>query len=191
MQSLTSMKCCLKARVGDGDKVLDMCSAPGGKAVYLSELANIEITCCDLHEHRVELIKKYAERMGAENLKYMVCDCAQSRFAPEYDVVLCDVPCSGLGVAASKPDIYLRRKRDDIPALAEKQQAILNNAAFAVKNGGKIVYSTCTTLKEENFDVVSEFLRTHVNFDLEYSNQYLPDGKGEEGFYVAVIRRKA
>ena len=191
MQSLTSMKCCLKARVGDGDKVLDMCSAPGGKAVYLSELANIEITCCDLHEHRVELIKKYAERMGAENLKYMVCDCAQSRFAPEYDVVLCDVPCSGLGVAASKPDIYLRRKRDDIPALAEKQQAILNNAAFAVKNGGKIVYSTCTTLKEENFDVISEFLRTHIHFDVEFSDQFLPDGKGEEGFYVAVLRRKA
>lgn len=190
MQSLTSMMCCLKAGVSDGGRVLDMCSAPGGKAIYLSELANIKVTCCDVHEHRVELIKSYAERMGADNLEYKVCDCASEPFKAVYDVVLCDVPCSGLGVAFSKPDIYLRRKKEDITALSQKQFSILSNAANAVKCGGKIVYSTCTTLKEENFDVVSEFLRTHVNFDLEYSNQYLPDGKGEEGFYVAVIRRK-
>ena len=137
------------------------------------------------------MIKSYAERMGADNLEYKVCDCASEPFKAVYDVVLCDVPCSGLGVAFSKPDIYLRRKKEDITALSQKQFSILSNAANAVKCGGKIVYSTCTTLKEENFDVVSEFLRTHVNFDLEYSNQYLPDGKGEEGFYVAVIRRKA
>lgn len=190
MQSLTSMKCCRMAEVADGDNVLDMCSAPGGKAIYLGELADIKVTCCDIHEHRVELIKAYAGRMGADNLEYKVCDCAVEPFKPVYDVVLCDVPCSGLGVAASKPDIYLRRKREDITALSQKQSAILNNAAGAVKNGGKIIYSTCTTLKEENFDVVSEFLRTHINFDLEFSNQFLPDGKGEEGFYAAVLRRK-
>ena len=178
------------AEVAAGENVMDMGSAPGGKSIYLGELADIKVTCCDIHEQRVELIKAYAGRMGADNLEYKVCDCAVEPFKPVYDVVLCDVPCSGLGVAASKPDIYLRRKREDITALSQKQSAILNNAAGAVKNGGKIVYSTCTTLKEENFDVVSEFLRTHINFDLEFSNQFLPDGKGEEGFYAAVLRRK-
>lgn len=191
MQSLTSMKCCLAAGVCDGDDVLDVCSAPGGKAIYLSENAKITVTCCDIHEHRVELIKSYARRMGADNLEYRVCDCAKEQFKPIYDVVLCDVPCSGLGVAFSKPDIYLRRKREDIPALTETQQAILNNASSALKHNGKLIYSTCTTLKEENLDVVSEFLRTHINFEQESSTQYLPDGKGEEGFYVAVLRRKS
>ncbi len=189
MQSQTSMKCCLIAGVKDGDKVLDACSAPGGKAVYIRECANADILCCEIHEHRLELIKNYAERMGEKGLEYLLCDSAAEKFLPVYDVVLCDVPCSGLGVAFSKPDIYLRRKKEDVKALAERQLEILFNTSNAVKRGGKILYSTCTTLKEENFDVVSAFLAANRNFELISSTQFLPDGKGEEGFYAALIGR--
>ena len=191
LQSFTSMQCCLQAAVKDGEKVLDMCSAPGGKAVYLSELAQISVLCCDIHKHRLALIENYAERMGAQGLSYRLCDSAAEKFDPEFDLVLCDVPCSGLGVACAKPDIYLRRKKEDIVALARTQTAILNNAASAVARGGRIAYSTCTTLKEENLDVVTAFLRAHDNFEAESSRQFLPDGKGGEGFYIAILRRKA
>ena len=127
--------------------------------------------------------------MGEKGLEYRLCDSAAEKFPPVYDVVLCDVPCSGLGVAFSKPDIYLRRKKEDVKALADRQLEILSNTSNAVKRGGKILYSTCTTLKEENFDVVSAFLAANRNFELISSTQFLPDGKGEEGFYAALIGR--
>lgn len=190
MQSLTSVLCCHAAGVKDGDKVLDLCSAPGGKAIYLSELADIEIKCSDIHSHRLALIASYAERMGAQGIDYVLADAAKDCFGHDaYDVVMCDVPCSGFGVAKSKPDVYLHRKESDIPALAATQRAILNNAGKYVKSSGVIVYSTCTLLKEENSDIVAGFLADNKNFTVVSETQYLPDGNGTDGFYVAVIRR--
>ncbi len=97
---------CYRSLIKDGAKVLDTCSAPGGKAVYLSSLGSFDITACDIHQHRVELIKKYAKRMGA-NISVMQNDATVEReeWKNSFDAVICDAPCSGIGVISSKPDV--------------------------------------------------------------------------------------
>ncbi|MDE6550008.1 MAG: hypothetical protein K2M44_00680 [Clostridia bacterium] len=192
IQSPTSMMCCESSDVKDGMRVLDMCSAPGGKAVYLSELADITVKCCDNRQHRVDLIASYAERMKSSGIECVLSDATV--FHVEYgafDRVMCDVPCSGFGVAMSKPDIYLRRQESDISSLAAVQSRILRNAAKYVNCGGRIIYSTCTTLREENEDIVDGFIKDNNHFNLVSQRNFLPDGKGVDGFYIAVIERKA
>ena len=103
--------------------------------------------------------------------------------------MLCDVPCSGFGVAKSKPDIYLRRKESDISALSAIQSKILSNASGYVKDGGRIIYSTCTILREENEDIVARFVEQSDDFKLISEKKYLPDGKGADGFYIAVMEK--
>ena len=110
-------------------------------------------------------------------------------FAGSFDVVLCDVPCSGLGVAAKKPDVYLFKEKDRIFSLTQIQSRILENGAEYVKQGGTLVYSTCTLLKEENEDVIKKFLKKNKKFRLESQDTFLPDDKGSDGFFVAKIRR--
>ncbi|MDE5618193.1 MAG: hypothetical protein K2I79_01750, partial [Clostridia bacterium] len=136
VQSLTSMFCCESAGVKDGMSVLDMCSAPGGKAVYLSELADISVTCCDIKAHRLQLIESYISRMGAKKLICVFQDAQiyNSKLG-NFDVVLCDVPCSGFGVVESKPDIYLHREEKDIGEIVKIQKNILYNAAKYVVQG--------------------------------------------------------
>ena len=190
IQSRTSMACCESAQVKDGMRVLDMCSAPGGKAIYLSELAAISIKCCDNKERRVHLIESYAERMKSRGLDCIVADATvYHKGLGKFDIVLCDVPCSGFGVAKSKPDIYLRRKERDISALSAIQSKILCNASGYVKDGGRIIYSTCTILREENEDIVARFVEQSDDFKLISEKKYLPDGKGADGFYIAVMEK--
>lgn len=187
--------------VKNGDKVLDLCSAPGGKAVYISELANnLSITACDLYPHRVESIRDYAKRMNVKNIQAMVNDglVKNQDFVQKFDVVLADVPCSGLGVAGKKGDIYLNKSMEDVTALSEIQYQILNNAIDYAKSGGVIVYSTCTLLREENYNIIGKTLKYRQDVTLEKMNigienkgfiQLLPDGKGMDGFFIARLRK--
>ena len=107
-----------------------------------------------------------------------------------FDVVVCDVPCSGIGVIRSKPDVLLNRKEADIPVLARSQKKILGVSAEYVKPGGRLCYSTCTVLKEENEKVVESFLGNHPGFELISEKTMLPQNDGCDGFFVAVMRRK-
>ena len=174
--------------------VLDVCAAPGGKAVYLSESA--EVTACDVSERRVGLIRKYAAHAGVK-LKTVVND--GTIYNPGlgvYDAVLADVPCSCLGLRFTRPDVLLNRKEQEISSLAGVQAKILDVSANYVKEGGVLVYSTCTVLKEENEEVVRGFLKKHPEFRPYESDllggtekQILPCKENPEGFFVARLRR--
>lgn len=190
-QSQTSVKCCEIAGVKDGDEVLDMCAAPGGKSVYFAGAGeNVKVLSCDVYHHRLELIQQYARRMGVKlNVRLMDATVYNKSLANAYDVVLCDVPCSGLGVAAKKPDVYLFKDKDQIFGITETQAKILENGSRYVRGGGTLVYSTCTLLKDENEDMIKKFLKQNRHFRLEEEKYFLPDGKGSDGFFVAKMRR--
>ena len=190
-QSQTSVKCCEIAGVKDGDEVLDMCAAPGGKSVYFAGVGeNVKVLSCDVYHHRLELIQQYARRMGVKlNVRLMDATVYNKSLANAYDVVLCDVPCSGLGVAAKKPDVYLFKDKDQIFGITETQAKILENGSRYVIDGGTLVYSTCTLLKDENEDMIKKFLKQNRHFRLEEEKYFLPDGKGSDGFFVAKMRR--
>lgn len=189
-QSATSMYAAQAMQLEDGEKILDICSAPGGKSVYMSELADVEITACDIHEHRLALIKSYISRMSAEGIKILHNDALvyEENFEDKFDKTLCDVPCSGFGVAGKKPDVYLNAQEEKIKQLADIQYRILTNAGRYTKK--RIVYSTCTLTGEENGEVVARFTKQDPRWKVVSQKQYLPDGKGCDGFYIAVLERK-
>lgn len=197
-QSLTSTLAVLAMGEVEGKRVLDLCSAPGGKSVYLAE-RGAKVTASDIHPHRVELIRSYAERMRVK-VEACVNDGTKPRedWQGAFDAVLVDAPCSGLGALGRRRDIILSRKPEDIGELSELQKKLLDTASGCVKRGGTLVYSTCTILKEENGGVVEDFLTRHKDYQREviplpYNNkgelQFLPDGKGTEGFYIARMKR--
>ncbi|MDE7453885.1 MAG: hypothetical protein K2N22_05700 [Clostridia bacterium] len=183
-------------------KILDACAAPGGKSVLLSKKCDA-VTANELHPHRAELIKAYAGRMGAENITVNVGD--STVFNPEYenkfDAVLCDVPCSGTGVINENPDIKLFRKEEDIASLNETQLAVLKNCSRYVKSGGRLYYSTCSILPEENDSIVYKFLQDCKGFTLEipesplahrrtkFGLQFLPHISLGVGFFITSFKR--
>ena len=201
-QSETSVMAALAVAPKEGSMILDLCSAPGGKAVLLAELdKGGAVLACDVHEHRVELVKAYAKRMGVTNVQTVKLDARKfyKNFENRFDYVLCDVPCSGLGVVSSRPDILLNKKPEDILELTEIQKDILSNAAKYLKVGGALVYSTCTVIKEENIRQVENFLRENPNFSLEKIDlppnndgtlQILPTDK-LDGFFIARMVKHA
>ncbi len=205
VQNIGSVVICESAGVRNGSKILDACAAPGGKTVYLATL-NQEgsVEAWDLHEHRVELIKKYQERMGLDNISTKVCDATilNKAYIQKFDLVLCDVPCSGLGVVSGKPDILIDKKEQDIASLLEVQYAILDNCSNYVALGGTLVYSTCTINKQENSEVIKRFLTEHKDFKVdlikpanikvledEYGFTTLANISKIEGFYVSRLIR--
>ena len=185
-------------------KLLDACAAPGGKSVYLAEKCK-EVISCEIHPHRTKLIEEYARRMGAENVTAKTAD--SSIFNPEFegafDVVLCDVPCSGAGVIGENPDILLNRREEDIAALNVTQSAILDNCSRYVKEGGLLFYSTCSYLPEENDSISVGFTENHKNFELciptsplehkttNYGLQFLPHISLGAGFYLTCFKKTA
>lgn len=189
-QSPLSMKIAQLSVEGEGGKILDVCSAPGGKSVYMSELAGSKVLAFDIHPHRVELIKKYADRMGAK-VEAVVQDATVfiPKYAEIFDVVLCDVPCSGIGVRYSKPDVLLNRQESDIPELCKLQEAILDTSSRYVKVDGALVYSTCTIFEEENERVVKRFTQSHPEFSVEKVIKSTPGVNGDEGFFAVKLRR--
>ncbi len=189
-----------------GACVLDACAAPGGKsfAVAIAMENRGEVVSCDIHPHKIALITAGQERLGLGIISAMVQNGQERRAEWEnsFDLVLADVPCSGLGVIRKKPDI---RYKDPalLTGLPPVQAAILDNVSFYVKPGGVIVYSTCTLLPEENQQVVIAFLAAHPEFTAEPFR--LPDPVGvvpdgmltlwphlhdTDGFFIARLRKK-
>lgn len=184
--------------------VIDVCAAPGGKsfgaAVAMKNQG--EIFACDLHENKLKRVREGAERLGLDCIHTFSADGTVNR--PEWnnsaDVVLADVPCSGLGIIRKKPDIRYKSP-EDLFTLTVVQSAILENAARYVKSGGTLIYSTCTILPEENSQIVDEFLAHHEEFRRETFEIPGPIGKtegeltlwpqshGTDGFYICCLRR--
>ncbi len=170
-------------------RVLDLCAAPGGKSFSMALLMENsgEIISCDLYPKRVELIEKSAKRLGLDIIKPTVNDAtAYNEELGEFDFILCDVPCSGLGVIGRKPDIKYKAF-SELDSLCEIQSKILQNAVKYLKKGGKILYSTCTLRKKENDDIVNNFLETNKQFKMEYSHTFMPHIDGTDGFYCALL----
>jgi 16S rRNA (cytosine967-C5)-methyltransferase len=156
-----------------------------------------EVVSLDLHQHRVELIKKGAERLKLKSVRAEVADATV--FAKElgtFDKVLCDVPCSGIGVIRRKPEIKYK-KEAECNELLQIQAKILTTASGYVKAGGRLVYSTCTLLKEENENIVNAFLKEFKDFklisafndDTVSTKTFLPPYDIGDGFFIAVMER--
>ncbi len=156
------------------ERVIDLCSAPGGKSMHLAELMNNtgEVISVEKYPTRSELIKSAAERLALKNIKIVTHD-ATTYTTAIADRVLVDVPCSGLGVLRKKPDIKLKRDVMDIPKLTEIQYRLLEQAGSLTKPGGILVYSTCTIEPEENEAVVQRFLEQHKNFALDDPSSFV------------------
>ncbi len=188
-----------------GTRVLDTCAAPGGKsfATAIAMENQGTIISCDLHPHKKKLIQNGANRLGLSAITPETADGREhkSEWEGQFDTVIVDAPCSGLGVIRKKPDI---RYKDPAPLadLPPIQRDILDNASTYVAPGGTLLYSTCTVLERENGAIVAEFLSKHDEFSLESFT--LPDigvveeGQitlwphihGTDGFFIAKLRRK-
>ena len=157
----------------EGECILDACSSPGGKTTYMAEKMknNGKIEAWDIHEHRVNLVRNTAERLGINIIKAKIQDATKFNedLVETFDKILLDVPCLGLGVIKRKPDIKWKRKKEDIEEITKVQKAILDNCSKYLKKNGELVYSTCSILKEENEDIIEAFLRENKNFD--YCNE--------------------
>ena len=190
-QDLSSQKCAETVNPRCDERVLDMCAAPGGKSFSMALLMENkgEIVSCDIHSHRVKLIAEGAMRLGIDIVKPTVNDATVfNEKLGKFDAVLCDVPCSGLGIIRRKPDIKYK-KENDFSSLEEIQYKILSNAVNYLKESGRIVYSTCTLRKAENEEVVKRFLNDNSDFKLVFSKTYFPQNEGGDGFFTALLTR--
>lgn len=174
-----------------GDCVIDVCAAPGGKTMATAERMNNcgKITAMDLYEHKLSLIEKQANRCGISIIDTMQHDSTES--SPELkssaDRVLADVPCSGLGVIGRKPEIKYKDSTD-LNELIQRQAMILNAASEYVKQGGVLVYSTCTINRRENEEQIEGFIEAHRDFRVEQKLQLLPT-EGTDGFFICRMIR--
>lgn len=183
--------------------LIDVCSAPGGKSFSAAAVmqGKGKIISLELHESKLSLIREGAERLGMDMISAQAHDSrvAAEQWQGKADYVICDVPCSGLGVLRKKPEIRYK-KIEDIGAIPSLQKEILSAAARYLKVGGRLLYATCTVLKEENQKVVSDFLATHPNFTSvpfcvgehraeEGMMTLLPHIHGTDGFFVAILEK--
>lgn len=189
------------AELKPGMNVLDACAAPGGKSFAAAiAMKNCgKITSCDIHEKKIRLISEGAERLGLSIIHSETADARDAR-EEQYDAVIADVPCSGLGVIRKKPEIR-NKTANEIAGLPKIQSDILSNLSNCVKPGGVLLYSTCTVIKEENEDVVNEFLSKNPSFSAEAftiphigkvnSGMYTfwPNVDGTDGFFICKLRR--
>lgn len=175
-----------------GECVIDMCAAPGGKTTHIAELMRDtgQVIACDIHPHKVKLIESNAKRLGLNCVTATEWDSCKRNpnFIGKADRVLCDVPCSGWGIIRRKPDIKL--SHTELDELYGIQLAILRNGAEYVKDGGTLVYSTCTLNKLENENIINKFLETNDNFEKTYEKTYYPHECDSDGFYICRLDRK-
>lgn len=186
----------------EGDKVLDACSAPGGKACHLAELLNGtgHVDATDIHEHKIDLIDFNIKKLRLSNISAFEHD-ATEKYDKVYDKILVDAPCSGLGVLRHKPEIKYEQSQHSIQSLVEIQLEILNNVKDSVKPGGTIIYSTCTIEQMENENVIYTFLKANNDFEFDAfehpitgekvkTMQVLPQDFNSDGFFITRIKRK-
>lgn len=190
-----------------GDEwVLDACAAPGGKTTHMaSYLTTGKVTALDLYDHKLKLIQENANRLHvADKILTKKLDATKvfETFGPDaFDKILVDAPCSGIGLIRRKPDIKYNKESADFVSLQAIQLAILDSACQSVRKGGIIVYSTCTIMGKENFEVVDQFLKNHPNFEqvpLDHERKDIlkndcilitPELYGSDGFFISRFKR--
>jgi 16S rRNA (cytosine967-C5)-methyltransferase len=178
------------------ERVLDACAAPGGKTLQIADqLTSGHVWALDIHEHKVELIQKNALRCGVTakiTAQKLDARLAGKEFgSKQFDQILLDAPCSGIGLLRRKPEIRYRKKLVDIENLSRIQENLLESMVSLVKRHGKITYSTCTLMQEENQQIIKRFLKKHREFVLADRNQLgrtiFPDEFGSDGFFMVNL----
>ncbi|UJW58203.1 16S rRNA (cytosine(967)-C(5))-methyltransferase RsmB [Bacillus sp. A116_S68] len=196
------------------ERVLDACAAPGGKSTHLAELMNDtgDIISVDIHAHKVKLIEQQKDRLQLKAIQGMVSDARELKESfpnEQFDKILVDAPCSGLGVIQRKPDLKWSKQSADVNRLAMIQDEILEKVWPLLKKNGRLVYSTCTIDQEENEDVVERFVKRHhdAEFDDTFSErlpelirdhkepltgmvQLFPGEFGTDGFFISSLIKK-
>lgn len=203
VQDTVSQICMELLKPKEKDVIIDICSAPGGKSFMLAMLTNdnCSIYSFDKSSDKVEKIKNGINRLNIKSVTADINDATKNNGLTNADIVLCDVPCSGIGVISKKPEIRYRTL-SDIKSLYDIQLDILKTSSLYVKNGGKLVYSTCTLNKKENEDIVYKFLKENNDFTLEkiklnYNDvniesetlTMLPHITHTDGFFISILRK--
>lgn len=192
VQDISSMTVAHEADPEKDDYIIDVCAAPGGKSSHLAELLGGSgmVEARDLTEYKVGLIEENIARHGLNNMKAVQQDATvfDEASVEKADVLICDLPCSGLGVIGRKSDIRYKMTAEKAHDLAVLQQEMLDTVWQYVKKGGKLIYSTCTIHKEENEHNVALFLQKHPQFTLVEQRQIFPM-EGSDGFFVAKMIR--
>ena len=185
----------IRDKIPESPDILDLCAAPGGKSIVFAALTHdaANIVSCDVSEQKTALIRENQRRLHIDSIRPAVNDA--SRFNPDFsdrfDIVLCDVPCSGFGVIGRKPDIRYRHDAESLQSLLSLQKEILTNAAKYVKRNGFLIYSTCTLRRAENEDMAA-FLKECDPEMTELSKKTLfPDEGDQDGFFTAVLQKGA
>ena len=192
----------------EGERVLDACSAPGGKTSYLAQLMKNKgkIEAWDIHPHRTKLVEETAKRLGIQIIQTKVKDATlKEENIEKFDKILLDVPCLGIGVIRRKPDIKWKHKETDIDEITKIQKMILQNCSEYLKEGGELVYSTCSILQEENENIIYNFLEKNKNFIIvpiqidnknEFSKYREKEGyikiypnKETDGFFICKLKK--
>ncbi len=199
IQDKSSQLCARLVSAQPGMRVLDVCSAPGSKSFSIAEYMNNEgeILSCDIYAEKIKKIRDGADRLGLSIIKAMENDAMEYKAKlGQFDRVLCDVPCSGLGIIGRKPEIKYKdpKEFDGLPPI---QMDILEASANYVKAGGILTYSTCTVLPEENINIVTDFLSRHKDFEAyeqaEHTSGWysalFPNMKHSDGFFIATMRK--
>lgn len=175
-------------------ETIDLCAAPGGKTFIMATLTAKTIRACDVHQHKVRLLENAAARLGHSNVQSVFNDgiVYREEWAETADFVLCDVPCSGLGIMGKKPDIKYKTSQNDDLLIIQRQ--ILRNGAAYLRKGGRLVYSTCTLDYRENQDQIQRFLKENPDFKPDV--EAMTDGMatffpqmGRDGFFIAVMKK--
>ncbi len=191
VQDLSSMQAALWAAPKEGDYVIDACAAPGGKSLHAAELMRGTglVEARDLTPYKVSLIQENAKRCHMQNVRPMVADARvldEGRIG-KADIVIADLPCSGLGALGKRPDLKYKMTPEMCRELSLLQREILHTVQQYVKPGGTLVYSTCTINPAENEENVAWFLKLHPHFTLEKQEQILPGDMAGEGFFLAKL----
>ena len=178
-----------------GERILDLCAAPGGKTTLLADRSgnNTTIIAADRSATRMTTITTTAALHHLRSIKPILLNALYKLpFAPNtFDRVLVDAPCSGTGTLRRNPEIRWRLTNTDIPNFAADQKRFLHNAAVVVKPGGRLVYSTCSVEREENEEVIDDFLTTHRNFTQLKTIRTWPHREGSDGFFMSVLEHKS
>ena len=194
VQDVSSMQVAAWADPKEGDYIIDVCAAPGGKAIHAAELLNEtgHVEARDLTDYKVNLIWENIRRSGLTNIEAVRWDATAYEESSEEkaDIVIADLPCSGLGVLGRKPDLKYKMTKKTQKELEQLQRKILGVVHHYVKPGGKLVYSTCTVNRAENIENARWFTKVCPEFTLVKEEQRIPGTDGGDGFYIALFQRK-
>ena len=184
-----------------GEKIIDLCSAPGSKATYMAELMNNEgmVIAVEISNERLKLVVENAVRLGVSIIKPVIADGRYYKLN-DVDKVLVDAPCTNAGVIAKRPEVKDRVNKKVVTRLAKLQYDLLTNAATFLKKGGSLIYSTCSILPDENEDVVALFLKDNPNFEIEPAKDFTSQGQeflkvlpcdyNTDGVFAARLKKK-